>query len=110
MIKNNFPRIYGVRLGEAEAQYLDRVARENDRSRSAEVRRIRSDADRRPGCEPGPEFRRVSLMNAAAIRAAIEELTAIDREAVAAKQALDCEAGSRPVPGTHEIKSSSNWR
>ena len=40
MNQQRLPHICGVRLEPAEAQFLDRLARQNDRSRSAEMRRL----------------------------------------------------------------------
>jgi predicted transcriptional regulator len=40
MDQAQFPKVFAVRLGPDEAKFLDRLARQNDRSRSAELRRL----------------------------------------------------------------------
>jgi hypothetical protein len=36
----DFPYVFNLRLSQPEAEYLSRTARENDRTRAAEVRRL----------------------------------------------------------------------
>lgn len=52
MDQERFPYVCGVRLREAEAQFLDRLARQNDRSRSAELRRLLRERMKAEGSVP----------------------------------------------------------
>jgi Ribbon-helix-helix protein, copG family len=62
MKEQRFPHVLGVRLSEPEAEFLERLAIENDRSRSAELRRLlreRMAADTSRSGQPQPNFGRI---------------------------------------------------